>query len=255
MKITVIQQKLLWADPKGNVQRADEAINRNVGADLYVFPEMFSTGFCMYPENIANIDEEYTLAWMQHKAQTVNAALAASIIVREEDRFYNRFYFVKPDGEIKYYNKRHLFTYGGEHERYTAGTDRVIVEYRGNRILLQICYDLRFPVWARNCQDYDLILYVANWPSSRIDVWDILLKARAIENQCYVVGVNRVGTDPYCEYSGGSVIISPYGKLLAKCEDNCEGETTAEIDIKKLVAFRKKFPVLTDADDFEIIIK
>ena len=158
---------------------------------------------------------------------------------------------MKPDGSVTWYDKKHLFTYGGEHLRFTAGTERVVVEWRGVRILLEVCYDLRFPVWARNRGDYDMILYVASWPTPRVSAWSALLVARAIENQCYVAGVNRVGTDPACEYCGGSVIIDPYGKTIAACEMNQECEASAEVDMEKLNAFREKFPALNDADDFE----
>ena len=160
---------------------------------------------------------------------------------------------VHPDGQVQWYDKKHLFTYGGEHKSFTAGAERVIVNFRGVRILLQVCYDLRFPVWARNRKDYDMILYVASWPTPRVDAWNILLRARAIENQCYVVAVNRVGEDPACQYCGGSAVIDPYGHTLAACEDNksCTAEATIDMDV--LEAFRKKFPVLDDADPYQIL--
>ena len=248
MKLTILQRNIEWANPVLNVERADEAIDRNSGADLYVLPEMFSTGFCTQPEGIAEPSDSDTLKWMKRKAAQTNAAIAGSVAVEEQGRYYNRFYFVKPDGEVVYYDKKHLFTYGGEHLRFTAGEERVVVEWRGVRILLEVCYDLRFPVWARNRGDYDMILYVASWPTPRVGAWSALLVARAIENQCYVAGVNRVGKDPACEYSGGSVIIDPYGRALATCADNTECEATAEIDMEALEAFREKFPVLKDAD-------
>lgn len=248
MKITILQQNIVWANPALNIQRADEAIDRNPGSDLYVLPEMFSTGFCTDPEGIAESSESETLQWMKYKAAALGAAIAGSIAVHQDGKFYNRFYFVKPDGSVAQYDKKHLFTYGGEHFRYTAGNERVVVEWRGVRILLEVCYDLRFPVWARNRGDYDMILYVASWPTSRIFVWNTLLVARAIENQCYVAGVNRVGSDPSCEYCGGSIIVNPYGKTIAACMMNEECEATAEVDMEKLLAFREKFPVLNDAD-------
>lgn len=250
MKITLLQRNIEWANPTLNIQRAEEAIDRKPGADLYVLPEMFSTGFCMEPKEAKGTNEE-TLVWMKHEAKVTGAAIAGSLIVAEEGKFFNRFYFVKPNGQVEKYDKRHLFTFGGEHHRFTAGNERVIVEWQGVRILLQICYDLRFPVWSRNRGDYDLILYVASWPASRRTVWNTLLPARAIENQCYVAGVNRVGTDPACEYSGESVLIDPYGKSIATCAMNEECEASAYIDIPRLEAFRKKFPVLDDADEFE----
>ena len=247
MKTTILQRDIKWGDPKANIQRADEAISRNAGSDLYVLPEMFSTGFCTSPEGIAERDDT-TLQWMKSKASEIDAAIAGSIAVEEDGKYYNRFYFVKPDGEVTHYDKKHLFTYGGEHLRFTAGEERVVVEWRGVRILLEVCYDLRFPIWARNRGDYDMILYVASWPTPRVGAWSALLVARAIENQCYVAGVNRVGNDPACEYCGGSVIIDPYGVTIAECEISQESEATAEIDMAALEAFRKKFPVLLDAD-------
>lgn len=248
MKITILQRDIEWANPSVNINRADEAIDRNPGSDIYVLPEMFSTGFCTNPEGIAESDNSETLQWLKRKAAAIDAAIAGSVAVTKDGKFYNRFYFVKPDGSVTHYDKKHLFTYGGEHKRFTAGNERVVVEFRGVRILLEICYDLRFPVWARNRDDYDMILYVASWPTPRVSAWSALLVARAIENQCYVAGVNRVGNDPACQYCGGSVVIDPYGKTIAACTDNLECEATATIDIEALEAFRAKFPVLNDAD-------
>lgn len=248
MKVTILQRDILWAEPAGNVVRADEAIRRNPGSDVYILPEMFSTGFCTQPEGVAESAESKTLAWMKSKAASIDAAIAGSIAVCDKGKYYNRFYFVKPDGSVVTYDKKHLFTFGGEHKRFTAGTERVVAEYKGVRILLEICYDLRFPTWARNHGDYDMIIYVASWPTPRVEAWKSLLVARAIENQCYVAGVNRVGTDPSNEYSGGSMIVDPYGKIMASCQDGCECEATSEIDMTALDAFRAKFPVLDDAD-------
>lgn len=248
MKITILQRDIEWANPSVNINRADEAIDRNPGSDIYVLPEMFSTGFCTNPEGIAESDNSETLQWLKRKAAAIDAAIAGSVAVTKDGKFYNRFYFVKPDGSVTHYDKKHLFTYGGEHKCFTAGNERVVVEFRGVRILLEICYDLRFPVWARNRGDYDMILYVASWPTPRVSAWSALLVARAIENQCYVAGVNRVGNDPACQYCGGSVVIDPYGKTIAACTDNLECEATATIDIEALQAFRAKFPVLNDAD-------
>ena len=248
MKITILQRDIVWASPEENVRRADEAISRNPGSEIYVLPEMFSTGFCTNPEGIAESIDSATLQWMKKKSAEVNAAIAGSVAVSKDGRYYNRFYFVKPDGSVTYYDKKHLFTYGGEHLRFTPGEERVVVEFRGVRILLEVCYDLRFPVWSRNRGDYDMILYVASWPTPRVAAWSALLIARAIENQCYVAGVNRVGTDPSCEYCGGSVVIDPYGRKIASCNDGEECEATAEIDMEALEAFRQKFPVLNDAD-------
>ena len=248
MTLTILQKDIVWADPAENVRRAEEAINRNPGADLYVLPEMFSTGFCTQPEGIAEPVENQTVSWMKAKASQTGAAIAGSIAVHEDGKYYNRFHFVTPDGNITTYDKKHLFTFGGEHKRFTAGSERVIVTYKGFRILLEICYDLRFPVWSRNKGDYDMIIYVASWPTPRVEAWKALLTARAIENQCYVVGVNRVGEDPGNNYCGGSRVIDPYGQIMAECEDGKEMEATVKVDMEVLEAFRAKFPVLDDAD-------
>ena len=247
MKTVILQRDIVWANPIENCRRAEDAIARNTGADLYVLPEMFSTGFCTQPEGIAERDG-YTLEWMKQQAAKHQAAIAGSVATEVDGMYYNRFYFVKPDGTYSQYDKKHLFTYGGEHKRFTPGTERVIVEWKGVRILLEICYDLRFPIWTRNRGDYDMILYVASWPTPRVEAWSALLVARAIENQCYVAGVNRVGTDPSCEYCGGTVLIDPYGKTIASCPMNTECEAIACVDMEKLTGFREKFPVLNDAD-------
>ena len=244
----IFQQDIVWADVAENIRKADAFIDSNPGAGLYVLPEMFSTGFCTDPEGIAECAGGLSLKWMKSKSVEVDAAIAGSVAVKENGRYYNRFYFVTPDGNVQWYDKKHLFTYGGEHERFTAGDERVVVEYRGVRILLEVCYDLRFPIWSRNHGDYDMILYVASWPSVRVAAWKALLAARAIENQCYVAGVNRVGNDPANVYDGGSMIIDPYGKIIAACVDGVESVASAEIDIDALEAFRKKFPVLNDSD-------
>lgn len=248
MKVSILQTDILWADPEGNVKRADGMIDASPGADIYVLPEMFSTGFCTQPEGIAESTDSQTLVWMKSKAAQTGAAIAGSVAVTEDGRYYNRFYFVEPDGNVTSYDKKHLFTFGGEHNHFTAGDRRVIVNHNGVRILLEICYDLRFPVWSRNRGDYDMIIYVASWPTTRVEAWKALLTARAIENQCYVVGVNRVGNDPSNAYCGGSRIIDPYGKIITECVDGAESFASAEVDMTLLEAFRQKFPVLNDAD-------
>ena len=252
MKITLLQQDIAWGKPEDNVREAERAMDARPGADLYVLPEMFSTGFCTEPEGLAEPADSDTLRWMRAYARAHDCAVAGSVAVQEDGRYYNRFYFVKPDGEVCSYDKKHLFTYGGEDRRFTAGRERVVVEFRGVRILLQVCYDLRFPVWSRNCGDYDLAVYAASWPVSRIAAWDLLLRARAVENQCYVVGANRVGDDPICRYPGHSVIIHPYGNVMAELRDGETGCITADIDMEWLRGFREKFPVLHDADRFHI---
>lgn len=248
MKISIIQQDIVWAEVTENIRKVDSIIDSLPQADIYILPEMFSTGFCTVPDGIAEEAEGQTLQWMKAKSSQINAAIAGSLAVKEQGQYYNRFYFVQPDGTVHHYDKKHLFTYGGEHEHFTAGNERVVVEFRGVRILLEICYDLRFPIWSRNHGDYDMIFYVASWPSVRMGAWKSLLVARAIENQCYVAGVNRVGKDPSNEYAGGSMVVDPYGKIIAECEDGVEMSTSAEIDMDMLEAFRAKFPVLNDSD-------
>jgi predicted amidohydrolase len=256
MKIALLQTDIAWSNPKENIRRAQQMVEEIGPADLYVLPEMFSTGFATEPKGIAEPVDSDTLRWMKQVAAERSAAVAGSVAVEETDereggvRYCNRFYFVHPDGRVEHYDKHHLFTYGGEHLRFSPGQERVVVEYMGVRILLQVCYDLRFPVFARNHaeQPYDLALYVASWPTSRLEAWNILLRARAIENQCYVAAVNRVGEDPACKYSGGTAIIDPYGRVMERCDDGCVQFVRADIDLKTLNAFREKFPVLKDAD-------
>ena len=252
MKITLIQTDLLWNDPAGNRARFEQKIAEAGSADLIVLPEMFSTGFCTQPRLAAEPLGGETLPWMKRIAQKTDCALAGSVAVEENGHYFNRFYFVKPDGSVSQYDKRHLFTYGGEHKEFTAGDKRVIVEYKGWRILLQICYDLRFPVWSRNRNDYDLALYTANWPTPRVDAWSALLRARAIENLCYVAGINRTGTDPNCSYCGKSALLDFKGQTFADVEPGKEALLSAELDADALRDFRKNFPALQDADRFSL---
>ena len=252
MKIVILQTDIVWANPSVNVEKADEIINRYDGVDIFVLPEMFSTGFCTNPEGIAEKSDSKTLEWMKHTAQRKKCAVAGSIALEDKGQYYNRFYFVHPGGMVEWYDKKHLFTYGGEHKRFTAGTKRVIVNYKDVRILLQVCYDLRFPVWSRNRNDYDMAFYVASWPTPRVEAWKLLLKARAVENQCYVVGANRVGDDSMCHYTGHAAIIDPYGRKISECNSEDEAVATAEINMERLAAFREKFPVLSDSDSFSI---
>ncbi len=254
MKVTLLQRDIVWASPTVNLAQAEEAIASAHGSDLYVLPEMFATGFNGDPSQTAeDADNSTVLSWMRRMASQHDAAIAGSVAIREEGLCFNRFYFVRPDGEAVHYDKRHLFTYSGENLHYHPGFERVIVEWRGVRFLLQVCYDLRFPVWSRNGRTtdrqrlYDVILYVASWPSSRMHVWNTLLRARAIENQCYVCGVNRIGSDPLCAYEGGTMLVDAYGTATV-CNANEECALTATLDMERLQAFRTKFPVLDDMD-------
>ena len=252
MKVSVIQQDMVWGDPKSNVRHLDELLEGASGADLYVLPEMFTTGFATQEGSVVEKEPSAGLEWMRSKAAEFKAAFAGSVALDTGGELVNRLYFVRPDGSYEYYDKRHLFTYGGEHLRFSAGHKRVVVEYKGVRFLLAVCYDLRFPVWLRNRGDYDAMLIVANWPRPRRFAWDTLLRARAIENQCFVLAANRVGEDPACIYTGGAAIIGPYGEDLAMAPDGKECVITEELNIKHLKEYEKRFPVLTDADAFEL---
>lgn len=253
MKIAIIQQDLFYNNAEYNIRKADEAIGKG-GCDLYVLPEMFATGFVT--DNTVDVQSgRKAVQWMVQKAANIHAAMAGSLAWEENGKRFNRFFFIKPDGGQVTYDKRHLFAYGGESLYYTAGEQRVIAVYKGMRFLLQICYDLRFPVFSRNKNDYDAILYVANWPASRSEVWKTLLRARAIENQSYVVGVNRTGSDSNCAYSGCSTVIDPYGNTLAQCPPDEEDITSADINPECLEHFRNKFRAWADADQFELKTK
>lgn len=262
MRVTIMQRDIEWADPAKNLARAEAAmLHIPADTDLIVLPEMFATGFitdptphrgqCVSRFPRLNPSSE-SLSWMRHIAAERGCAVAGSVAIQCDESYRNRFYFVKPDGSAAFYDKRHLFTYGGEDKHYTAGTERTVVEWRGVRFLLMVCYDLRFPIWSRNNEDYDAAIYVASWPTPRIQAWQTLLHARAIENQCFVIGVNRVGSDPNCDYSGGSVIIDAKGRDLAACPLNEESTATATLDMDALRAFREKFPVLNDRDEYII---
>lgn len=251
MKVSLIQSSIEWLASDRNRERAERWIAECEESDLVIFPEMFTTGFCMEPEIMAERKSE-TLEWMMNMAKRYDTAIAGSVAVEDEGNYYNRLYLVKKDGSHVKYDKRHLFTFAGEDKVYSAGDERVVVGLNGVRILLLICYDLRFPVWSRNRGDYDMILYVANWPNSRRTPWDVLLRARAIENLSYVCGVNIVGEDRSCRYSGGTVVVDYMGNVISSVADDCEGVATAVLDIDSLVKFRNKFPALYDADEFEM---
>lgn len=249
MKISLMQPDIVWADPEANRAKLEEVMWGLDRSDLYVLPEMFSTGFVTEPAGIVESDGQ-TLQWMLRMAQELKGAVCGSVAVEEGGQFYNRFCFVKPNGDVASYDKHHLFTYADEHRRYTPGDERVVVEFRGVRFLLQVCYDLRFPVFSRNNEKipYDCAIYVASWPTSRQAVWDTLLHARAIENQCYVAGVNRVGQDESGRYCGGTLLVDPYGNTAAACPLDEDCAITVELDLQHLRDFRRKFPVLKDAD-------
>ena len=251
MKVTLIQMDVAWEAVTQNRETAERLMLSAERSDLYVLPEMWNTGVTVEPEGIAE-DEEggETLKWMKQMAVRLDAAIAGSIAVKCSDGTYrNRLYFVtsQADANCKWYDKHHLFSYGGETLNYTAGCNQVNVEWRGIRFRLSICYDLRFPLWLRYKDDYDVLICVASWPAVRMHAWRILLGARAIENQCYVLGVNRIGCDPFCEYSGGTAFIDPFGKATS-CPDGEKSVLTETLDMKRLRTFREKFPVLAERD-------
>lgn len=248
-RIAIVQRDIVWQDIDANL-RALEQMFAGVKADIVVLSEMFQMGFVTEPESIA--DDGRTIRWMQSMAMQHNFAIVGSVAVKEKGQYYNRMYFVKPTGEVEYYDKHHLFSVGGEDKHFTAGDRRVVVEWRGVRYLLEICYDLRFPVWSRQRGDYDAIIYSALWPKPRRAVWRTLLQARAIENQAWVVGVNRVGSEPELEYVGDSMVVDFMGRIIADAEER-ESIEIVEIESEEIARFRERFNVARDADNFEII--
>ncbi|MGN0201192.1 MAG: nitrilase-related carbon-nitrogen hydrolase [Candidatus Cryptobacteroides sp.] len=256
MKIAAIQSNLVWCDQNSNRASLQKQMFESAKADIYVLPEMFSTGFCTgnsdFAETVLADGSCASLLWMKECALKLDAAIVGSVAVKMPEGCRNRLYFVFPDGSHQFYDKRHLFTYGGEDKYFSAGDRRVIVEFRGWKFLLAVCYDLRFPKWLRNGLDsngvpaYDAMLLVASWPDRRRFAWDALIKARAIENQSYVVAVNRVGDDPSCHYSGGSAIIDFAGQTITSSDK--QSVLQGELDKEELNAFREHFPFLMDAD-------
>lgn len=254
LKIALIQSDLVWQNAEQNRINFSEKINQiDEAIDLIVLPEMFTTGFSLQPQKIAEYLYGDTVKWMQKIAADKNTAITGSIIVSENNNFYNRLLFVHPSGEINFYDKRHLFTLAGEHKTFTAGNKKLLVNYKGWKICPLVCYDLRFPVWARNVEDYDLLLYVANWPKKRILAWDTLLKARSIENMCYTVGVNRVGSDANnFEYNGHSAVYNCLGEQLTNIESGKEIVEIITLEKKHISEIRGKLNFLNDKDTFEI---
>lgn len=253
MKVALIQSSLVWENPIANRNYFEEKINAIAEkVDLIVLPEMFSTGFTMNPNSVAETMQGEVVKWLQSLAKTKNAAITGSVVIKENINFYNRLLFVFPSGEIQFYDKRHLFSLAGEDKIYSAGKEKLIVDYLGWRICPLICYDLRFPVFSRNVEEYDLLIYVANWPKPRINAWDILLKARAIENMCFTLGVNRIGFDNMnLEYNGHSQMIDFFGNSVLEPQET-EGVFITELHKEKLFEARKKFNFLNDRDSFEL---
>lgn len=254
LRVTLVQADLVWEDPALNRLNLERLILRMDGeTDVVFLPETFTTGFSVQTESLAEPMNGPTIDWLLSLTKKANLAIGGSLLIREDERFFNRFVFIKPDGGISFYDKRHLFSIGGESDTITAGDQRVVVNYLGWRIALYICYDLRFPVWCRNTADTDLMIFSANWPDSRREVWNTLLKARAIENQVYVAGVNRIGTDGEgLTYRGDSQMINARGEVMAINAPVLNELLTYRISKQELTDFRDKFPVAKDADHFLI---
>ena len=249
MKVTILQLNIEWGRPLENIHRAERLMQLVPNSDLYVLPEMWATGFATEPVGIAELEEHsIALQWVRSTATTNHCAIAGSLAIQTSDgHFYNRLYFIDGQNEnLEYYDKYNLFHYGGEDRFYTAGGKNVIVEYKGVRFLLVTCFDMRFPEWIRysNHKQYDVIICVANWPGSRQNAWQILTRARAIENQAYLICCNRVGNDFYNHYKGLSAIISPIGRTIVSCKGDEEQAVSAEIDIECVNHLRNKFKVL-----------
>ncbi|PKQ62060.1 amidohydrolase [Labilibaculum filiforme] len=254
LRISLVQVELIWGNVDENLSKISKLLlPLKNQTDLIVLPEMFSSGFMMENKNLIAPKAKVTLNWMQSQARELNATLLGSIIVEENGAYFNRLYCVDGTKIICSYDKRHLFRMGEEHHHFSGGNNQVIFKLGKWRIRPLVCYDLRFPVWSRNRNDYDILLYVANWPEARREVWNTLLKARAIENQSFVAGVNRVGTDGLgLSYAGDSALFNAKGKLVGKCADHSEAITTLSLNLEELNEFRRKFPVHLDADSFQI---
>jgi predicted amidohydrolase len=254
MKVSVIQPDLVWERKSLNLSNLERLLLPLAGkTDIVILPEMFNTGFSMNVSSLSEPDEGETFRWMSDISRAGKFAICGSYLVNEGNLFFNRWIFTGPAGDNYRYDKRHTFSMGDEDKFISHGNTRLVFNYCGIRISPYICYDLRFPVWSRNRNDTDLLIYAANWPTARRNVWNVLLKARAIENQCFVAGSNRIGTDGNgITYSGDSVIIDPRGEIINMADAGLEQCITADISVEELMDFRKKFPVLNDADSFII---
>ncbi len=254
LNVIGIQADLVWENPNENRKLFEKKItNLDNDVDLIILPEMFTSGFTMQPDSVCESMNGTTVQWMQKMANKKSSAILGSIVIKENNKYYNRLIFVNPSGELEFYDKKHTFTLAGEDKAYETGSKKVIITYEGWKICPLICYDLRFPVWARNTEDYDLLIYVANWPITRVTAWSTLLKARAIENMSYVVGINRVGVDANnYQYSGNSCIVDYLGDKLASLPDNEQGNLAAKLDFNKQQLVRNKLGFLKDRDTFQM---
>jgi len=252
LKVTMVQTELVWQQANANCEQISKRLENLQDTDLIVLPEMFNSGFTLDATKVAETMDGETVQWMIAEAKKQNAAITGSIVVSEKGEHFNRMLFAMPDGTVEYYDKRHLFRMANEQQRYAAGETRKTITWRGWRIALYVCYDLRFPIWCRDQNDTDLMLFVASWPAVRSYPWQTLLKARAMENLCYVCGVNRIGTDDNnIDYSGDSAVIDMKGQETSYLGNDDRIETTA-LDGQALAKFRDKFPAWMDSDQFQI---
>ena len=254
LNIVAIQANLTWGNPEKNRLYFEQVINKlTSNTNLVVLPEMFSTGFTMKPSSVSETMNGATVSWMINMAKTHNIGIIGSMVIQENNQYFNRAIFVHPSGSLEIYDKRHLFSLAGEDRQYTPGTNRIVIQFKGWRICPFICYDLRFPVWSRNTDNYDLLLFMANWPIPRIDAWDTLLKARAIENMSYCIGVNRIGEDENgYQYNGHTSAYNFLGEKVASTAEGNEDVLHCEISKTKLDEFRQKLNFLKDQDSFKI---
>ena len=253
MRIALFQYDIVWENKQANLTLTEKQLQQNSNFDLLVLPEMFTTGFTMNASKVAETMDSEAVLWLKTKAKEFDIAITCSLVIYEKEVFYNRMLFVHPNGTVDFYNKRHLFTLAGEHNVYEKGSEKKVVVYKGVRFCLQICYDLRFPVFSRYNNDYDVLLYVANWPEQRINAWDALLKARAIENMCYAIGVNRVGADANnYTYNGHSQAIDFLGNTVVE-PFNTSSLQVFEIKIDELNLARTKLNFLNDKDSFQLL--
>ncbi len=254
LRVSLIQANLLWEKIEDNLRNFSQKISPLQGqTDLIILPEMFSTGFSMNPDRVAEPMDGKTMQWMAQQAREADAVVTGSFIATENGKYFNRLIWMQPDGTFYKYDKRHLFTLAKEHESYAAGTERLVVEWKGWKICPLICYDLRFPVWSRNDVGYDLLIYVASWPTPRINAWQNLLIGRAIENQTYTIGVNRVGEDEnQYNYTGASSVVDYTGKVIY-CAFDQEAVFTANLDMERMQKFRTKLDFLADQDKFHLV--
>jgi len=254
LKITTLQTNLVWENIEANLTQLGNKLDTFINtSDIIILPEMFTTGFSMNPAKLAELPNGKTLTWLKKQAQKTNAVITGSYIVQENGYYYNRLVWMPPNGVFQTYDKKHLFSLSAEPAHYTSGKERLIVTYKGWKICPLICFDLRFPVWSRNTENYDLLIYVANWPEKRAHHWRSLLMARAIENQVYTIGVNRVGLDGHQAYHSGDTSVIDYNGGIIVHTAHIETSNTVELDYQQQQDFRQKLQFLADRDDFQLM--